>query len=524
VLPVLKRALELFAPPAGSALRARVLRGLGRVWFFALLLAVCYLYRFIGSAGLDAWPVYGVYHDLQADGFLHGHLSLPITPAPELLHAKNPYDYANVNYWWLDATYYRGKYYMYWGPVPALFEAAAKFALRIREGLGDQYIACFFHCLAFWCGALLILRVLERLFGSTSRWLLALGVLVFACANPTPHGVATLSTYQTALIAGQAWLMLGLLVAFDAVWYAGSERARFWRLPVAGTCYALAIGSRVSVLPAVAVLALFLAVTEAWPSAHRFRRFLVNALLLGAPLVAGGVGLLVFNKLRFDDYLEFGSKIQLSAYPIKFSPRWVVANLYSYALRPATLSCEFPYLHQVWSMGEAAFPKSFPRPPDYQVLEPVVGWALAAPITWLAPFSFVLAPGFKRFSNQRDRAFLFCLACFSVLASLTGAIVLFVYGATMRYLTDVTFGLVLLGLLGSFSLRFHRWGAVAPRFISGVIATLGLTTVAMGLLLGYQGYNLHFQRFNPDLDERIANALSFCGPHFHRSKAPAWGR
>jgi hypothetical protein len=34
----------------------------------------------------------------------------------------------------------------------------------------------------------------------------------------------------------------------------------------------------------------------------------------------------------------------------------------------------------------------------------------------------------------------------------------------------------------------------------------------LGLLLGYQGYNEHFPRFNPALDARQVKSLSLCGP------------
>lgn len=483
-------------------------RALGRVWFLALLVAVCFVYRFIGSAGLDEWPVYGSYHDLQADAFLGGHLSLPIEPAPELLHAKNPYDTVNANYWWLDATFYRGKYYMYWGPVPALCLAVAKWVLGIRHALGDQYVAVAFHCLAFWCGALVVERMLRRLFSSTSRWLLVLGTLVVACANPTPHGVATASTYQTAIIAAQAWLCAGLIVAFDAVWHAGTPQARWWRLPVAGALLGLALGSRVSVALAAGCIALFAAVAEASVAPRRVRRFLVASAWIGAPLAAAGAGLLVYNKLRFDSYLEFGSKLQLTWFPMRFSASYLAANLYSYSLRPGVWSCEFPYLQQVWSMGEAAFPRGFTRPSDYLVLEPIVGWLRALPITWLAPFAFLFAP--RPSSSPRARSFFFCLLSFVALASVSGVLPLFVYTGTMRYLADVTCGLVFLGLLGAFSLGFHRFGAASPRAAWTLIGALAGATIVMGLLLGYQGYNQHFHRFNPALDKKIVHALSLC--------------
>lgn len=517
---MIRDALERLAPPTGGALRARLRRGLGRAWLFALLAALCLLYAYIVQAGTHGWPIYGVYHDLQANGFLSGHLYLPIEPDPKLLAAKNPHDYSLVSLWWLDASLYHGKYYIYWGPVPALVDAAAKWVLGIRASVGDQFLALGFHCLAAIAGALVVERMLRRLFASQSRLWIAFGTLVFALANPAPHGVATASTYQTAIIAAQAWLYVGLVFAFDAVWHAGSERARFWRLPLAGAAWALALGSRVSVCPAVALLCLLTALAEAWPSTRRGWRFVGSAFSVGLPVLAGSLGLLLYNELRFDSWLEFGSKLQLSAFPLRFDTSYILANLYSYALRPADLECAFPYVYQEWSPGLHAFPHGFPLPHGYMILEPVVGWALAVPLTWLMPLAFLLAPRPSRFRFRRDRTYLFCLLSFTTLATAAGALTLAIYGATMRYLADVSYGLVLLALLGGYALVFHRVTRHLRFQVAALVGLLGAATMVIGLLLGYQGYNAHFWRYNPKLDARLVNALSFCPSHpsAHRPK------
>src|SRR6185436_17779987 len=153
---------------------------------------------------------------------------------------------------------------------------------------GDHYLQLAFHCLALVFGALIVERLLLRLFASRSRWLLVLGWTAFAWANPTPHSAATASTYHTAIIATQAWLFGGFLVAFDAVWYAGTERARFWRLPVAGTLWALALGSRVTLLPALACLVPLTALAVAWTAPRRLAAAAVSTLALGVPLAFMG--------------------------------------------------------------------------------------------------------------------------------------------------------------------------------------------------------------------------------------------
>jgi hypothetical protein len=483
-----------------------------RLGFLALFAAVAALYTFYVSAGSRDWPVYGSYLDLQADGFLKGQLSLPVTPAPELLRAKDPYDMVNLPYWWLDASYYKGKYYIYWGPVPSLFAAAAKWILRISWTVGDQYLLLAFLCLAYLCGALLIVRMARRLFPAVPRSVLIAGILAFALANPTPHAAATASTYHTAIIAAQAWLIAGLLFAFDAVWYAATARARHRTLLAAGVCWSFAVGSRVTLLPAVALLIGITAVLEALPAERWHYRAIVGLLWLGVPVAAGGIGLLFFNKARFGDWLEFGSSLQLSGFPrFRVAREFVPLNVYAYVFRPWNESCQFPYLLQEWYSYDWVPRFLLPLPPGYQSPEPVIGFLVGVPLTWLAPVAVVLAPRRFRALTQRGRAYLFCLLAFGVCASVTGLIGLGVYGSTMRYLSDITFGLVLLSLLAGFGLHASWLALRVSRAAAWLFGALAAMSIVIGLLLGYQGYNGHFFLYNPALDRKLTRALSFCG-------------
>jgi hypothetical protein len=489
--------------------RLRLLRS--DLGFLALVVFVFTAYWFLLSAGTHPWPVYGTFHDLQADGFLKGQLNLTLDPAPELVQAKDPYDRANGRYWVFDASYYKGKYFIYWGPVPALLQAAAKGLLQIRRPIGDGNLMLFFLCFAFLAGALVIRRLARRLFPGLPRWLVGLGLLAFAFANSTVHCATSAGTYQVAIVGAQAWLLAGLVFAFEAVWHAGTPRAGNWRLLVAGTCWALAIGSRLTVAFAVALLILITAWTEASESERRFRRAFFVLLLLGVPVALGSFGLLFYNYLRFDNWLEFGSKIQLSGHPtLRIEAAFIPLNILSYSLRPWVTSCEFPYLFQQWNVRPDFPDWLMPVPKSYFSPEPVVGFLVALPITWLIPLAFVFAPRPRAPVTRGKRTRLFCLLSFATIASVTGAIGLGVYGSTMRYLSDITFGLVLLSLLAGFGLRMHPLAAHAPRTISLLVGLLATATIVIGLLIGYQGYNGHFRHFNPKLHAKLDKALSFC--------------
>jgi hypothetical protein len=81
----------------------------------------------------------------------------------------------------------------------------------------------------------------------------------------------------------------------------------------------------------------------------------------------------------------------------------------------------------------------------------------------------------------------------------------------MRYLEDVTAGLLLFATWGAWSvyqmLRRKKW---ARRAFGGAMGVLAAGSIALGLLLGYQGYNGHFAYFNPKLHERLTRHYSLC--------------
>ena len=114
-------------------------------------------------------------------------------------------------------------------------------------------------------------------------------------------------------------------------------------------CWALCLGSRVSLAPAVAGLTLLVlrAVfrTTRWESRERMRLF--AAVLI--PLALGGALLALYNYVRFDDWREFGVKYQLAWYNIRalngriFSVPNVPVALWAYGFKPPAFWPRFPF-------------------------------------------------------------------------------------------------------------------------------------------------------------------------------------
>lgn len=501
------------------------------------LFVVCRVYWFIGSAGLSGeWPRYMDYYDLLAEGFRSGHLYVPVQPNAALLKTANPYDPANLGLWFWDVSLWKARYYMYWGPVPATLQAVAKSVLGIDRMIGDQYLVFAMFSLAALGGTLLIERLQRRLFPKVPFWIVLLAVLAFGLANPAPHLVASGGVYQASIGAAQAFILLGLVFAFDAVWAAQHQRASALRLLLASSLWALALGSRVSMAPCIALLVLLTAFAfhppRTWRTLHHWRRPLRATLLLASPLTLGLVSLLVYNKLRFDTYLEFGTNVQLSTLKFRVSTDYWLANVYTYFLRPFEAECRFPYLFAKWyPSSRVALAGWIGVPEGYMINEPVVGWLRVVTVTWWLPVAVLAA--FRKLklevalrsvrvdgkpsdaateSTPNNLSYTFCALAFGLLGSATAFVLLGMYMATMRYLSDVTNGLVLLGTMGAFTLLSSRRTLSGRAVVSAAIVASFSATVIFGLLFGYQGYTGHFKKFNPALDASLQERLSACAP------------
>ena len=179
------------------------------------------------------------------------------------------------------------------------------------------------------------------------------------------------------------------MLALAAVWCALHEPKRqvLWLL-LASLAYGLAVGSRPSLL--FGIIILLVPVGQAWraavePGSRRRVGLLLAAAVCPAMLI--GLGLMLYNTLRFDNPFEFGWHYQLTSYKNntaqQFSLHYLWFNFRFYFLEPLRWSGHFPFLQAV--------PPS-PLPSGYYgegeaysgilINYPVVWLALAAPLAW----------------------------------------------------------------------------------------------------------------------------------------------
>jgi hypothetical protein len=480
-------------------------------------------YVFVASAGkFSNWPSYNHRVDDLAEGFRAGHLHTLVEPPAALVSAKDPLDPANSGLWMWDNSFYKGHFYQYFGPVPALLLAAAKTAFRISETLGDEVITFALASLQLLAGAVLLERLARRLFGVVPIGLVALAVLAFGLASPTPFILARQAMYEAAIVGGHAFVLLGIALAFEATSCVALPCRSLAFAVGAGIAWSFALGSRISLAPALPFLIVVTAVAMAWQRPSRWKHLAAGLVALGAPLALSAFGLLAYNKARFERWFEFGMRFQMTWLELNFSPTFVPANVYSYAFRPAEISCKFPFVFTNFGQSaDASFPPWLKPAPSYEVYEPVAGVFFATPFAWLWVPAFAVL-GWRLWRGRRAKhsvvslrlLWLFLALWFG--CSLTFVVPLFGSGATMRYLGDAAPAFMLLTSLAAFA-TYDAIRRVAPlRFVFlFAFAVAAISSAAAGLALGFSGYYQHFKQNNPALLQRLEARYSVCAPDKH---------
>ena len=449
----------------------------------------------------------GDYYNLLVEGLAEGHLYMKAHVDPVLLlpAEQRPAGYEYL----LDASLYRGHYYLYFGITPALtvflpFRLLTGLELNQLAAVGAQGAAAFLAGLAL----LVVLR--RRLAPEAGRWALAASALAWGLGSALPVTLRKPQMYEVAVTAGLAWSTAFLLCTVLAVLRPG--RAARW-LALASLCAGLAVGSRPDLLLGAAVLGGVLA-WLVWSAAKagtltpsRARKWVAAAI---GPAALCGAGLMLYNHLRFGDPLEFGHRYQMGSSAVDFfSTRYFWHNLQMYYLTPPAAGWIFPFFAQ--GVEKA-------RPVGYIGIEPLHGQFLC--LAWFALLAGAAAAWRWR-TGARDPA-----------RRMVGVVLLGWFGVNFvlvacssaranRYLLDFHPALVLAGCG-----LFLEAAAPAPRILRRAVLAAGLAAVAAlaafnaGISIETMGF---MRRVNPVGYARLERACNRLVWPVFRLTRPAFG-
>ncbi len=447
------------------------------------------------------------YYNLLVDGLLSGHLYMKVPADPRLATLKDPYDPGDspevprIH----DASYYKGRYYLYFGVAPAV---GWFLPWRILTGrpISENLSVAIFCCAGFAIWTALFLRLIRRHFpgvgGGIAGWIVGLLGLGNMCAVMLRR-----PAFWEVPIAG-AFLCNALCAWF--LWLALVTPARIHRyLALASLALGFSIGSRpggVFMAAGLGLLALWLArpvgAGQRWFSWRSLRYI---------PAAVGPVSLCVllvvlYNYERFGSLTEFGTSYQVAGHNMHtwkmLDSANIPINIYFYFLSPPQLSVYFPFFQVIAN-------PPFPAPKGYYGVENVYGVFPSLPIVLFGFASGAVA--FSRRIRDAHALRIFTVALF--VAFLGGLPVLLRYAASAsRYMVDFVPWLVALAAIGILAGEVAFAGRRMPRLLFRLFWGAAATwTILFNIFVSFQ-HNELLRIHNPPVYTSLSRVFNRVSP------------
>jgi hypothetical protein len=404
------------------------------------------------------------YYGSLTDALLSGHLYLKIAPDPRLAALADPWaSYQGIPRLH-DATYFHGRYYLYFGVTPVLV-LLGPWRLLTGTFLTEGAAAVIFGLVGFLAGLDLLRRLTSKLAAPLSPWWRAAGVVVWGIGTFAFVLMQFPIFYVVPILAAYACLMCAFNAVARAVDAATPPAAARW-LAAASLAWGMAVGARPQYVFSLTALLLPLAVLL-FRGAGTFARGRRSGLILATvfPAAAFGAFLAWYNYARFGTPFEFGFRYQFTGGDQRFIKLWnpslIGPNLAAYLFLGLRPSVYFPFV--IPTAG-------------------IIGMAAAMPLAVLAaafPFTFLDR------QMRRDATWLNVGLCALAAGCIHLLSLCILPIGSARYLVDFTPPFMIAALAAAVFIlaavrRPRRWAARGLAFVVGVLGAV--TAVNSGFL------------------------------------------
>ena len=481
---------------------------LGHLW---AVIFVVYAW-FITFGNFTTWNHSTRYYTQLADAFGKGQLYVDQSPGQAMLEAEDPYSpitrpVFEDEVW--DLSLYKGRLYLYWGPVPALLITPLQ--ILLDKKIADIFLVYFFSAGLLIFNSLIILKLRQKFFPNIPAWNVFICIPLIGLILPILWSINIPDVYEAAIGAGQFFLIGGfyfVLSAFEQDSFIDKQKL-FW----AGLFWACSVGSRAINTLSVIFLAAFVAlwIIRNLPRPINWVKYLQTILPLFIPLVIGAIAIGWYNWARFNSPLEFGLRYQITIYNLNkqmelvFKPDYLLPNLYGYILQPFEFVSKFPFIQPI--TGSVILNKLNMAPPYLYAAGRVTGLLFCAPFLVLSLIH--LFPNRKKGLSDHAKPYTFpvYLLAGSFLISLLT--LLFYFFGQMRFLVDTISQITLLAIIGYWELisRRQKRNSSPLKYFTGLANLLIVATICISFLLAFSSETSRMERLNPLLIERINNFL-----------------
>ena len=453
-----------------------------------LVIFIALLYWCSATSVIGDFSYGKAYTHSFVNSIMNGQLSLLEQPSQELKQMENPYDQTlrsknEVPVIW-DAAYYNGQYYIYFGIFPVL-TLLLPYKLITGEYMAAHIATFIYSLLAAFFLVKIIIAMYKKWFSKLPFKLLVISVvsmlmgslLLWLCRRP--------SMYELVIAAGYYLILQGIFFIFKAI---EKENVNYKYLTIACISMALAVACRPTLLLAsIIIIPILLKIFI--KNIKEKRNILKLVLTVGVPYAIVGIGLMIYNYIRFDNIFEFGTNYQLTLNDmgnLSYRIMTIPLGILNYFFTLPYTSTYFPFVSTTSEIINFN---------GYYTTSP-----MAAGLIILNPILLVLLfiPKIKKYIPKDLFKWLISLI---IVGGIISIVEIVVGGSYQRYAADYVWMLLLAAILVIFAIYEIIKSETIRKYIFGGLLTIVLfSSIINFLLCGIQGEantlkNLHNEQY-----------------------------
>lgn len=253
------------------------------------------------------------------DALSKGQVHLEEKPSEKLMSLKNPYDggervreglVRGKDYLW-DVAYFQGKYYVYFGILPAIL--MLPYHLITGNFIGTPLAVLIFSILTAISFKVLIKNIFRRYFNEVpfKFMIFSLLMLLFGSQILWINGIPRF--YELSIISALFFASVGINFIFSTL---EKEEARYRNMFFASLFLSLSVACRpTQLLTSLVFLPILIGILI--KNIKEKKNILKNMLAVLIPYCTIGIALMYYNYIRFGSIFEFGAGYQLTINDMK---------------------------------------------------------------------------------------------------------------------------------------------------------------------------------------------------------------
>lgn len=432
------------------------------------------------------------------NALLKKQLFLDEKPSEALMNLENPYDlterrsegiYQNEEYIW-DIALYNGKYYVYFGILPALI-LLVPYHIITGKYLASSTAVFIFSALTTYALIKLVKNIFEKFFRESpfKLMLYSIWILLFGSQILVLNGVPRF--YEIAVISGMFFAISGLNFIFIAL---KNKRKNYIYLFLASLFLSASVACRPTMLlTSLIALPIFLKLII---NDFKEKKYVKIVLSICIPYIIVGGILMYYNYIRFGSIFEFGAKYQLTVNDMRnVKNRFMtigVGIIYNLFNIPHILP-QFPFIERNTNIISFY---------GYYFLGDTLGG-----LFFLAPICFAIL--FINTLLRKDKKISRIVLLFSGVGLLMCIISIMMAGSICRYIADYAWILIIAGIMAFIGIWNIYKTEESKNILTKILSIIMCYTVIINLFAGIISEHEWFSQVSEKEYYKIKYTINF---------------